>query len=265
MMRTLTSRNQTRLLSLVGLLAGLAIWEVVGRLGLSPAFPPVTSVLGAVVEVWTSPRFLDALKESLISIVIALPPSIVFGIGFGLLIGRYKPVEWAFEALVNTFLSLPLVALIPVLFLIFGLGRGSILATIVIYTFFIVVVNTAVGVRTTDPQVVEMATSFGASESQVLRRVVLPSALPLMFAGIRIATGRAIRAVIIAEQVIGLIGLGGLVQRLGGAFAVEDLYAVVLFVGLFGLISMESVTWVERRALPWITAQEKTEPAFQGA
>jgi ABC-type nitrate/sulfonate/bicarbonate transport system permease component len=86
-----------------------------------------------------------------------------------------------------------------------------------------------------------------------------------MFAGIKIATGRAIRAVIIAEQVIGLIGLGGLVQRLGGAFAVEELYAVVLFVGLFGLVSMETVSVAERRALPWLPAHEETEPAFQGA
>jgi NitT/TauT family transport system permease protein len=264
-MRILNKQTQYRLLSLLGLLIGLAIWEVVGRLELSPAFPPVSEVLGAVVEVWTSPRFLDALRESLISIALALPPSIVFGVGFGLLIGRYKPVQWVFDPLVNTFLSLPLVALIPVLFLIFGLGRGSILATIVIYTFFIIVVNTAVGVRSTDSQAVEMATSFGATERQIMNRIVLPSALPLTFAGIRIATGRAIRAVIIAEQVIGLIGLGGLVQRLGGAFAVEQLYAVVLFVGLFGLVSMETVSVVERRALPWTVTQDETEPAFQGA
>lgn len=264
-MRAMSAKSRSRLLSVVGLLAGLAIWELIGRLGLSPAFPPVTAVIGAIAEVWTSARFLDALKESLISIAIALPPSIVFGIGVGLLLGRYRPVEWALDPLVNTFLSLPLVALIPVLFLIFGLGRGSILATIVIYTFFIVVVNTAAGVRTTDAQVVEMATSFGAGERQVLRRVVLPSALPLMFAGVRIATGRAIRGVIIAEQVIGLIGLGGLVQRLGGAFAVEQLYAVILFIGLFGLVSMEAVSTVERRALPWVSTPDDTEPAFQGA
>lgn len=261
----MSTRTRTRILSIIGLLTGLALWEVAGRLELSPAFPPVTAVFAAIVEVWTSVRFLDALKESLISIGIALPPSIILGVVVGLLIGRYRPVEWALDPLVNTFLSLPLVALIPVLFLIFGLGRGSILATIVIYTFFIVVVNTAAGVKTTDGQIVEMATSFGATERQVLSRVVLPSALPLMFAGIRIATGRAIRAVIIAEQVIGLIGLGGLVQRLGGAFAVEQLYAVILFVGLFGLLSMEAVAIVERKAIPWAAIPEETEPALQGA
>jgi NitT/TauT family transport system permease protein len=263
-MRTFYLDNRNRFLAAVGLVVGLGIWELVGQLGLSPAFPPVTAVLAAVVEVWTSPRFLDALKDSLISVGLALPPSIIFGVLLGLVIGRYKPVEWAFDPLVNVFLSLPLVALIPVLFLIFGLGRGSILATIVIYTFFIVVVNTAAGVKTTDPRVVEMAHSFGGDERKILRRVVLPSALPLVFAGVRLATGRAVRAVIIAEQVIGLIGLGGLVQRLGGAFAVEELYAVILFVGLFGLVSMETVAYVERRALPWAKGPEGSDAAMMG-
>lgn len=240
-------------LSWLGLVIGLSLWELVGRLDLSPAFPPITAVFTAVIDVWTSDRFLSALQQSFISVAIALPPSIVLGVLLGLLMGRFRPVEWAFDPMVNVFLSLPLVALIPVLFLIFGLGRGSIIATIVIYTFFLVVVNTVAGVRTSDSKIIEMAVSFGASESQVMRRVVLPSALPLILAGIRIATGRSVRAVIIAEQVIGLIGLGGLIQRLGGAFAVEQLYAVILFVGLFGLGSMELVAYLERRALPWLS------------
>jgi NitT/TauT family transport system permease protein len=239
-------------LSFLGLLIGLVLWELIGRLELSPAFPPLTEVLRSIVEVWPSERFIDSLKDSLVSVAISLPPSILLGVLLGLLMGRFRVVEWLFDIYVNIFLSLPLVALIPVLFLIFGLGRGSILATIAIYTFFIVVVNTVAGVRTTDPRLVEMAVSFGARESQVLRRIVLPAALPLIFAGVRIAAGRSIRAVIIAEQVIGLIGLGGLIQRLGGAFAVQDLYAVILFVGLLGLISMEAVRWIERAAVPWL-------------
>lgn len=239
-------------LSMLGLLAGLVLWEIIGRLELSPAFPPLTDVLRSIVEVWPSPRFLEALRDSLISVAVSLPPAVLLGVLLGLLMGRFPVIEWLFDTYVNIFLSLPLVALIPVLFLIFGLGRGSVLATIVIYTFFIVVVNTVAGVKTADPRLIEMAVSFGAKEQEILRRVVLPAALPLIFAGIRIATGRSIRAVIIAEQVIGLIGLGGLIQRLGGAFAVEDLYAVILFVGLLGLLSMETVRFFEQRAMPWL-------------
>ncbi|MGH8952890.1 MAG: ABC transporter permease, partial [Acidimicrobiia bacterium] len=79
----MSAKSRNRVISIVGLVAGLAIWELIGQLELSPAFPPVSAVLGAVVEVWTSARFLDALRESLISIAIALPPSLVLGIGLG--------------------------------------------------------------------------------------------------------------------------------------------------------------------------------------
>lgn len=239
------------ILPLTGLAIGFVIWEVIGRLGLSPAFPPLTDVLAACVEVWTSERFLINLRDSLVSVGIALPPTIVLGVLVGILVGRYRLVEWALDVYINTFLSIPLVALIPVLVLIFGLGRGSILATIAIYTFFVVVVNTSFGVKTTDRELVEMSRSFLGTEARIVTRIVLPSALPLTLAGIRIATGRAIKGVIIAEQVIGLIGLGGMIQRLGGAFSVEELYATILAVGLLGLISMELVSWGERLAMPW--------------
>ncbi len=240
-------------LPLAGVAIGFAIWEVIGRMGLSPAFPPLTDVLAACVDVWTSERFLNNLRDSLASVAIALPPAVALGVLTGLVVGRYRLAEWALDIYINVFLSIPLVALIPLLVLIFGTaGKGAIVATIIIYTFFVIVVNTSAGVKTVDSDLVEMARAFGASESKILRRIVLPAALPLMLAGIRIATGRAIKGVIIAEQVIGLIGLGGMIQRLGGAFAVEDLYAVILAVGLLGLISMELVRWGEGRALPWM-------------
>lgn len=249
-----TLRNSA--LPLTGLAAGFVVWEVIGRLGLSPAFPPLTDVLAALVDVWTSERFLNNLRDSLTSVGFALPPAVVFGVLTGLFVGRYRLVEWALDIYINVFLSIPLVALIPVLVLIFGTaGKGSIVATIIIYTFFVIVVNTSAGVKTVDRELIEMSRSFGASESNILRRIVLPAALPLTLAGIRIATGRAIKGVIIAEQVIGLIGLGGMIQRLGGAFAVEELYAVILAIGLLGLISMELVRWGEGLALPWMRNQ----------
>ncbi|MDH3463530.1 MAG: ABC transporter permease [Acidimicrobiia bacterium] len=239
-------------LPVVGLLIGFAVWETIGRLDLSPAFPPLTDVLATSVEVWTSERFLTNLQDSLGSVAIALPPTILVGVLVGILVGRYRIAEWALDVYINTFLSIPVVALIPILVLIFGLGRGSILATIFIYTFFVVVVNTSSGVKTTDPNLVEMAKSYLGTERRIVRRIVLPAALPLTLAGVRIATGRAIKGVIIAEQVIGLIGLGGMIQRLGGAFRVEELYATILAIGFLGLISMELVRWGERLAMPWM-------------
>jgi NitT/TauT family transport system permease protein len=263
-MRRLRSLLRGPFLSFLGLVGGLLLWELGGRMKLSPALPPITDVFRAVADVWTREQFVDGFVSTLTSVAIAFPPSVALAIAVGLLMGRFRIVEWMFDIHVNIFLSLPLVALIPVILLIFGLGRPTVIVTIVIYVFFVVVVNTFSGVKTTDETLVEMAHSFGANGWQIMRRVVIPSAMPLILTGVRIGVGRAIKGVIIAEQVIGLVGLGGLIQRLGGAFQVEELYAVILFVGLLGLLSMEVIRGLERVLLPGIRSREKqaaAEPA----
>jgi NitT/TauT family transport system permease protein len=139
-----------------------------------------------------------------------------------------------------------LVSLIPIVLLVFGLGRTSVAVVIVIYALPSMSVNTFAAVRSVDPDLRAMARSFGAGRWLTVRRVVMPAAMGLVLAGVRIATGRSIKAVIIAEQVVGLIGLGGLIQRLGGAFAVEQLYAVILFVGIVGVASLALLGRLEK-------------------
>lgn len=251
----MAGERASSLLPVVSILLGLITWEIVGQLGLSFAFPPFTSVVSAIFEVWGREAFREALLDSVTNVAIALPAAILGGVTLGLLMGRFRLVEWMFDVYVNVFLSLPLTALIPVLLLVFGIGRSAIIAVIIIYTFFVVVVNTFSGVRAAERSLVEMAHSFGASEFQLVRRVLFPAALPLIMTGIRIAVGRSIKGVIIAEQIIGLVGLGGLVQRYGGAFQVEQLYAVILVIGIWGLASMEGARYVEGRVLPWMRGQ----------
>ena len=230
----------------VGLLAGFGLWELAGRGGVSSAVPPFSDVLAALVDVWTSSEFWSTMATTLGAIVIGLPIAIVLGIIVGVLMGMFRVVEWLFSPYVTIFLSVPLTALVPVLLLIFGLNRSAVVAAIFVYTFFVVALSTQAGVENVDRAVLDMGRSFGAGRMLVARRIVLPSAEGITLAGVRIATGRAFKGAIVTEQVIGLRGLGGRVQRLGGAFAVEELYAVVLTIGLVGLASMEIVHLVER-------------------
>jgi ABC-type nitrate/sulfonate/bicarbonate transport system permease component len=225
-------------LPLISLAAFAVIWQVVGVAGLSPAFPRLDSVAVALFEMLGESRFHTALVNTALAVVIALPPTVAFGIAIGLLMGASRWVEWAFNPFVNLGLSLPLVSMIPVILFVFGLGRTSIAVVIVIYALPSMIVNTLAGVRSVDPDLRAMARSFGAARGLTIRRVIMPAASGLVLAGIRIAAGRAIKAVIIAEQVVGLVGLGGLIQRLGGAFAVEQLYAVILFIGIIGVGSL---------------------------
>jgi ABC-type nitrate/sulfonate/bicarbonate transport system permease component len=225
-------------LPVASLAAFAAIWQLVGATHLSPAFPTLDAVAKALVEMLGESRFQTALANTALAVVIAFPPTVLFGMLIGVLMGGSRWIEWAVNPFVNLGLSLPLVSAIPVILFVFGLGRVSIGVVIVIYALPAMIVNTFTGVRSVDPDLRAMARSFGASRSLTVRRVVMPAAAGLVLAGVRIAAGRSIKAVIIAEQVVGLVGLGGLIQRLGGAFAVEQLYAVILFVGIVGVVSL---------------------------
>ena len=231
----------------IGLLLGAAIWELAGRARVSPALPPFSSVVAAGLDVWTGERFLEALRSTALAIAIAFPPSVVIGVALGLLMGLFHPVEWALRTYINLSLSLPLIAVIPIVLFIFGLSQTTVIVVIILYVLPVVMVNTYAGVRSTSPDLLEMAASVSASRWLTVRRIVLPSARSLTLAGLRIGVGRAITGAIVAEQILGVMGIGGLVQRLGGAFAVEDLYAVIIFVGAVGVVSLALVNRIEQR------------------
>ncbi|HJQ94286.1 MAG TPA: ABC transporter permease subunit [Acidimicrobiia bacterium] len=231
----------------LGLLIGALLWEVVGRIGVSPALPPISAVFAAGAELWSTERFIDATRTTAASIFIALPPSVIVGVLLGLLMGLFRPVEWVIRPYVNASLSLPLVAVIPIILLIFGLSQTTIVAVIILYVLPVVMVNTFAGVRSTDRDLVEMADSFNSGRWLTIRRIILPSARGLTLAGIRIGVGRSISGGIVAEQVVGVFGVGGLVQRLGGAFAVEALYAVIIVIGAVGVASLALINRVEQR------------------
>lgn len=248
-MNAVTDGRRWRL-PVISLIVFCAAWQGIGMLEISPALPRLDRVLAALVEVLRDARFVDAAVSTGATLLIAFPPTVVAGIAIGVLMGTVRVADWALTPYVNLSLSLPLVSVIPVIILIFGLERMTLIVVIVTYTLPVIIVNTMAGVRSVDPDMRAMARSFGASRGLALRRVVLPSASQLVLSGVRIATGRAIKGVIIAEQVVGLIGLGGLVQRLGGAFAVEQLYAVILFIGLVGVASVALLGRLERRVAP---------------
>ncbi|MPZ87257.1 MAG: ABC transporter permease subunit [Nitriliruptorales bacterium] len=243
-MTALASRRGV--LPALSLLAGFALWELAGRAGISSALPPFSDVLAAIGEEWTSAAFWSATATTLAAIALGLPIAIGLGIVVGVIMGMLRVVAWLLSPYVAMFLSVPLTALVPVLLLVFGLTRTAVIVAIFVYTFFVVALSTQAGVENVDRGLLDMARSFRARRTLVIRRIVLPSALGITLAGVRIAVGRAVKGAIVTEQIIGLLGLGGRVQRLGGAFAVEELYAVVLFIGLLGLGSMELVRLVER-------------------
>lgn len=230
--RTVARRLPLGVLSLVVFGIG---WQIAAAADVSPALPTLGDVGSSFVGLIGDTRFHEALVNTAIAVVVGLPLSLSLGLLIGVLMGMFRWVEWAVDPFLNLGLSLPLVSVIPLILFIFGLGRSAIVVVVIVYSLPVMVLNTFTGVRTVDPDLVMMSRSYMASRGLTIRRVVIPGALGLVLAGVRLAAGRSLKAAIIAEQIVGLVGIGGLIQRLGNAFAVADLYAVILFVGLTGV------------------------------
>jgi NitT/TauT family transport system permease protein len=236
---------------LLALIAGAVIWEALGR-GLALQWlPPFSSVMEALVEFLKSGVIVTNLGSSLQALVLGFALSLIFGLLLGALMGRYRSFEKALDISVHAMFVCPSIILAPIFFAIFGLSDASRVAIIVVYAMFVIVINTATAVRTVDASLVEMARSFGCSERQIFTRILLPAAAPLVFAGIRLGMGRAVKGMINGEMLIAFVGLGALAQKYGAQFDAAKVFAIALVVLFIGLAGNWIVQTFEARLTKW--------------
>jgi len=233
-------------------LAPLALaWEAVGRWGGLPFVPPLSRVGTAALTLAARGELWASGARTLTAVLLGFALAAVAGTGLGVLMGRSRWVDAVAGLYVDLFQVTPAAAKVPVLILLVGLGPESILATVVLFSLFVVTVNVRAGVRAVPPRLVEMARSFGAGEAVLLRRVVLPAALPLILAGLRAGIGRAVNGAVLGEMLISIVGIGGLLMYYGGAFRMDVLGALILGIALLATALMGAVRAVERRVLRW--------------
>lgn len=246
--RLLDSKVFLRLITLTVI---AAIWQTyaigVGGL-LIPTFDGTVFALGGLL---IDPEFWRAVWVSNQSLFSGFFAAVVVGIPIGLLMGRYRAAEQFTDVYVNIMLVTPMAALIPILIMSLGFGLASRVVLVVLFAIPMVIVNSRAGVRQVDPALIEMAESFGATERDIWRRILLPGSLPAIMTGIRLGLGRAITAMVIIELLMVAVGLGGLIINFRGSFNPEGLYAVVIFVVLEALALITVVRWVESRLVPW--------------
>jgi NitT/TauT family transport system permease protein len=227
-------------------------WELLGQSGLALEFPPFSAVLAALWRLVASGRLWKEGVFTIQAFAYGYALSLVVGIGVGLLMGRFRTVDGVLSPYVNALMSAPLIAFVPLFIVWFGAQSiWSRIAVVFIFGVFVVIVNTAAGVRAADRRLVEMARSFGASEKQLMWKVVLPAATPLIMAGVRLGTARAVKGMIMGEMLITVVGLGGLIMEYGASFKTDSLFAVILVVILLAVLATEIVQMVERRLLRW--------------
>jgi len=234
-------------------------WEAVGRTSRFAILPPLSGIMQGWWNILFTRRAaggtIGTLPENLLlsgqALVAGGGLALPSGILLGTLMARYRKVEYLFDFYINAFMSAPTAAFIPIIVVLFGLGFTARVVVIFLYSFFVVCVNTSTGIRHVDRSLVEMARSFGATERQLFWKIMIPGAVPLIMAGIRLGIGRAVKGVINAEALFAIVGLGGMVMLYGNSFDMEKLYAVIFTIVALAYVLMKSVHLIEKRLTRW--------------
>jgi len=238
----------------------ILLWEWFGR-DINPVFGSYPSAIaGAFWELAQSGKLAAAMLESLQPFAAGYGLAIVFGVPLGLVIGRYRVAEAALGIYVTAGYAMPLVALVPLLVLWLGLGFAVKAAVVFLMSAFPICINTWLGVTAVPKSLIEVGRSFVAPDAVILRRIVLPATLPYIMAGIRLAVGRAVVAMVIAEFFTTISGLGAIIINSANNFDTATMFVpivvlMVMAIGLNGLIGL-----VERRVAPWQAEIAGREP-----
>jgi ABC-type nitrate/sulfonate/bicarbonate transport system permease component len=243
--------RRTRVIRLVSVVGVLAAWEVFGRQvePLFMSYPTAIAVSGA--EMIRSGELPTALLDSLGTLLFGFFIASVFGIGIGLLIGRYRTMEAATDWLVNALYATPLVAIIPLVVLWFGLGFSAKLFIVVILAIFPILINTAAGVRNVPQPLLDVGFAFDATERQLFTKFILPASLPYMMTGLRLGVGRAIIGMVVAEFFTALTGLGALIVKYGNQYDTAAMFVPILTLMLLGVTLTALMRRVESWIAPW--------------
>jgi ABC-type nitrate/sulfonate/bicarbonate transport system permease component len=240
----------------LSLLVTLALWEWYGRNTNPILFTYPTAIAYAAIDMMIDGTLLTALGQSLSVLSAGFALGTLVGIGLGLLAGRSAVVAALLDIPVTALYATPMVALVPLLVLWFGFGPSAKIVVVLLFTIFPVLINTMRGVREVDPRLVEVAHAFCSTEYRLWIDLVLPSALPFVMTGIRLAIGRALIAIIVAEFYTAISGLGYLIVSSAHAFQTARVFVPIVVLMILGVITTGVLEMAEARLSPW--RQEQT-------
>jgi len=248
----LTKRKRRyTIIRLCSIVFAFTVWEIFGR-QVNPLFMSYPSkIVLAAVSLAQAGVLQAALLESLRTLVLGYVLGAVFGVLTGLAVGRYREVEAALDWLINAFYATPLVALIPLVILWFGLGFTAKLFIVFLFTLFPVLINTSIGVRNVSRSLIDVGVAFVANEQQIFTKIILPASLPYIMAGLRLGIGRAIIGMVTAEFFTAISGLGGLVVKYGNQFRTDEMLVPVIILMILGVLLTGTLQRAEQLIAPW--------------
>jgi NitT/TauT family transport system permease protein len=248
------SPNAIRTLSVV---VFFIIWEYFGR-QMDPIFmAPPSAIFRATLELLQSGALRKALVESLWPFAVGMTLTVVVGIALGIIIAQWRIFEYILDPFINALYAIPRIALVPLIILWAGLeftGKVTILVSVAVFP---IIVNTYAGIRDVRGSMLEIGRAYGATDTQIFFKIILPAAIPFIMAGVRLSVGLAIIGIIVAEFFTAISGLGGMIVEYANVFATAKLFVPIIVIALVGVILTELVMWLERRLSRWRTLERE--------
>jgi len=243
------------ILGVVSFASILLLWELVVRWGwVNPFFvSQPTAIALSLSRAAHSGELWHHLSVSLREFAIGYAASVVVGILAGALAGRFRTLEYVLDPFLWFLYSAPLIAFYPIFVLWFGLGVPTVIAITFLLSVTQVTANTLSGVKNVNPGLLLAARSFGATERDLLWKVVLPASVPMVIAGLRLGIGRALMGVVVGELFGATAGLGFSISYYGALLKTTDMIASLVVVVVLGVICTQSLSAVEARFDSWRT------------
>jgi ABC-type nitrate/sulfonate/bicarbonate transport system permease component len=237
----------------LAVLIALGAWELLARSGaVSPLF--FSSPRAVALKLWdlfsTGVIWVHILvsgQEALFGLTLA----VAVGVPIGVAMGRWETVRHTLDPFVMAKYCTPTVALLPLLIIWLGIGLWAKVVLVFLGAVIVVVVNTEAGVASTDRRLIETARAFKASEWQILTKVIMPSAMPFLLAGLRLAVGRVMIMVVVAELYASTAGLGYLIFQGAATYDATLVFAGVTILAGTGVAINQALRLLERRLAPW--------------
>ena len=254
-------RNERTILGLSGLATFFALWQIGSTAGWIEKFffSTPSDVLAAAIDEVQVPRFWDDVRYSLTEVTVGFVASLVLAVPLGIAIGWYRRVSFTFDPWLNFINAIPRPAFIPLVVLWVGLGIEMKIVIVFLGGFFSIILPTVEGVRTVDQQLLDVAESFRSSRVRLFTSVVIPATVPFIATGVRLALGRLLIGVVIAELYAQTQGLGVLIGKAADTLQSDRMMFGILIFTLMGVITTTAAGGVERYLQRWRPSMN-TEP-----
>jgi len=238
-------RNRPLFLKLLSAAIVFGGWEIAGRIPVSNAFPTFIESMSALAMLAFDGSLFTAYAETLKPLVVGIAISAVLGIGIGLWTGLSSKFDWLFSPIFIVMQSAPLAALIPLLIIAYGIGLTSKVFVVCIMAMPVIVLNTGSAVRNTPTSMIEMAQAFLATKRDVILKIIIPAASPIIFSGLRLGVSAGFIGAILAELKITPTGVGDIITFSRSIADYPSMYAAIFSIILLAVLFLNLLEKIE--------------------